>query len=222
MRKVVRLFCLSVGVAVLCFFSRMSIDVNASDLVLTPCKWNGSPSFVDSRDQHSYVQTRVGGHCWMAENLRFGKEVEDMRQDDDRILETSCYQNKSESCRRLGGLYTWNEAMAGVCPPGWRLPTDADWTALEHSFDSTITLDAEGWRGKDLAQKLVTLFGARFAGIAVSGWFFYEGRGAYFWTATSYSSAAAWSRGITRETEKVYRGPSDKQAGASVRCVRNP
>jgi uncharacterized protein (TIGR02145 family) len=155
----------------------------------------------------------------MAENLGFGKEVEDMGQDNDQVLETTCYQNKPENCRLLGGLYTWGEA-AGICPSGWRLPDDPDWTALERSIDSSVAVDAEGWRGNDLSQKLALGFGVRLAGIAVSGWFFYQGRGAYFWTATSYSSAAAWSRGVVVGTGRVFRGPSDKLAGASVRCVR--
>lgn len=215
--------------------------------LLRPCDWNGKATFIDPRDQQEYRQVQIGGQCWMASNLQYGAEVQDMEQQDNQRPECTCYQNQSVNCTRYGGLYTWEEAtghsspqgrpIQGLCPDGWHLPTDAEWAILEQALDPAIAGNPHDWRGAVLAHRLIGAdaawvppaqqreasgFEALPGGIAVSGWFFYLGRGAYFWTASPYSAAAAWSRGILSQAATVYRGPSDKSAGLSVRCLKDP
>ncbi len=64
-------------------------------------------SYVDSRDSNSYATVRLGTLEWFAENLRFGS-----------------------TCPLQHNLFTWYEATQGVCPEGWRLPSNADWKNL--------------------------------------------------------------------------------------------
>ena len=54
------------------------------------------------------------------------------------IIEKYCYDNDPVNCATYGGLYQWDEMMQyttqqgtqGICPAGWHLPTDAEWTIL--------------------------------------------------------------------------------------------
>lgn len=88
-------------------------------------------TFVDERDGQEYKYTTIGDQVWMAENLNYNAEG-------------SICQGKDESkCELYGRLYryTWQDRYTGldtinwnfidsVCPPGWHLPTLAEWKWL--------------------------------------------------------------------------------------------
>lgn len=214
---------------------------------LVPCEWNGKYNFTDPRDGRSYRQIQIGDQCWMAQNLYFGKVVPDMGQTNNRTAECTCQGNDPKNCEAYGGLYAWDEVMnytqpkegatiQGLCPDGWHLPSDAEWCEMEAFLDPNMAVRSEAWRYTNIAWRLMgdlenwnpkvfslnhSGFDALPAGSAVSGWFFYLGRGAYFWTSSPYSAAAAWSRGIHSQTGEVFRGPGDKLTGYSVRCIKD-
>ena len=99
----------------------------------------GNPSvtkgtFLDSRDGKVYKKVTIGGKTWMAENLNY---------DIPNVTTDVCYKNSADSCAKYGRLYNWNTAMngassppsnasvvRGICPVGWHIPSDAEWTAL--------------------------------------------------------------------------------------------
>ena len=79
-------------------------------------------TIVDSRDYNVYHYTTAAGLDWMAQNL--------------------AYAGKGYSyfdCEVMDGIfgryYTWNEARES-CPEGWRLPTNAEFLALNNAFSS--------------------------------------------------------------------------------------
>ncbi len=109
--------------------------------------------FTDDRDGVTYRTVRIGTQCWMAENLRYLPTVSPK---DRRSLicpwrwvyngsHTKPYYyvygyrgtrvkaaKETENYRHYGVLYNWSAAL-DVCPPGWHLPSDAEWTQLvEH------------------------------------------------------------------------------------------
>jgi hypothetical protein len=56
-------------------------------------------------------------------------------------IEKYCYNDDPLNCALYGGLYQWNEAMQwsttpgtqGICPPGWHIPTYAEFQTLSSS-----------------------------------------------------------------------------------------
>lgn len=86
-----------------------------------------------------YSTVLVGEQCWMTRNLNIGKRIYDtvnMKNND--TIEKHCYQNDSNYCTKMGGLYAWNELMQysvevgaqGICPHGWHIPTTKDFGVL--------------------------------------------------------------------------------------------
>jgi uncharacterized protein (TIGR02145 family) len=88
-------------------------------------------------DGNFYPSVIMGNQEWMAENLRVTRHA-----NGNNIIRY-CYDNDAANCGLYGGLYTWHTAMhgasssntnpsnvQGICPAGWHLPSDAEWTEL--------------------------------------------------------------------------------------------
>ncbi|MGD9931739.1 MAG: FISUMP domain-containing protein [Mangrovibacterium sp.] len=88
-----------------------------------------NPTFTDTRDKHEYKTIKIGDQVWMAENLAFKTETGCYfyGENTPELIDHPEYEELALSI--LGRLYTWDAAVA-ACPPGWHLPTDAEWTEL--------------------------------------------------------------------------------------------
>ena len=81
----------------------------------------------------------------MAENLNYGTMIPDYQTaSDNGLAEKYCSRNDSTMHSLYGGFYTyydWDELMdydtvhfQGLCPPGWKVPSGADWDSLISGF----------------------------------------------------------------------------------------
>ncbi len=107
-----------------------------------------------------YETLRVGSQCWFKSNLNvMGNE--DVLQGCN--IERYCYENDATMCNRYGGLYQFESILCedkelkpqGICPLGWRIPTDDDWGLLEIEMGmNTRDVMSYGFRGSDEGSKL--------------------------------------------------------------------
>lgn len=146
---------------------------------------------------------QIGNQVWMAENLNI------------KSKDSYCYKNLAENCKTFGRLYSWEKALR-ICPQGFRLPTDEDWTILA---DSLGGLDLAGFKlmmGGET--KFNVLMGGNYN--KTSNIFSYQFRNAYFWTATPFSETAAWMRQFSTEQANINRSTVKKGYYFSVRCIK--
>jgi uncharacterized protein (TIGR02145 family) len=191
-------------------------------------QFNCEDTLIDIRDGKKYTTVLVGSQCWMSKNLNIGTYIDPLiGQANNAVIEKYCYDNISSKCDSLGGLYEWNEmmqytiteGMQGVCPTGWHVPSDAEWSTLINYVGGPPTSDSM------LCEGCTTGFNALLSGglSGISGNFFNEDNFAYFWTSTEESTANAWSYSGFRISapQNNNQDLNPKEAAFSIRCIED-
>ncbi len=83
-----------------------------------------------------YRTVKIGDQCWFQENLNI---VNDEETEGSCSVTRLCYGDDVSWCDDFGGIYSFesascnekHEGMQGLCPLGWRIPSDNDWITLE-------------------------------------------------------------------------------------------
>lgn len=203
--------------------------------------------FTDERDGNTYGWVRIGDLEWMTSNLKY-YEIAPYYESTYNLFGGSNPQSVRSHFRvdfeadyeEYGNFYTWEEATSpGLCPEGWRLPTDADWKNLEMALGmSAKDADAEGWRGEQVATLLRQ--GAEGTGMALQlagevadagAWspepfWCFVGEFGYYWSASPVEDSGlqttiVWFRKIFADYTTVYRGSITQERLMRVRCCRD-
>ena len=221
---------------------------------------SGTPTVTDI-DGNTYSTVKIGEQCWMRENLKtthYADGVE-IPAGNDSVSSTIAYRycpnNNANNVPIYGYLYNWPAVMhgenssaanpsgvQGICPVGWHMPSDAEWTQLTNFVGSQAqyvcgdtnaniakalaattrwsTHTATCAVGNNLEANNSTGFSILPAGQRGGG----LGSGTHLWSAT-YSRYGAWCRLLQSENPSVvrtdwYYGGSPEN-GYSVRCLRN-
>ncbi|MCD4681570.1 MAG: T9SS type A sorting domain-containing protein, partial [Bacteroidales bacterium] len=208
-------------------------------------------TLVDIRDWKNYNTVQIGTQCWMAENLTYLPSVSPESAGSETLpyYYVFDYQGTSVSAAKAtsnyqtyGVLYNWPAAMAGeagsnsvpsgvqgVCPAGWHLPSDAEWTVLT---DLLGGLNVAGGKMKETG---TTHWYSPNTGATNSSGFTAlpggarESLGAFWnlraitsiWSSTDYSSSNALYRRLYYDAANVDSYGWTKESGFSVRCIEN-
>lgn len=104
--------------------------------------------FIDIRDDQIYKFIELGDQIWMAQNLSStmytdGTPINNVTDNASWLEQTSgayCWYDNLETHKYpYGALYNGYAISQNVCPVGWHIPSDDEWTQLE------IYLIAEGY-----------------------------------------------------------------------------
>jgi uncharacterized protein (TIGR02145 family) len=188
-------------------------------------------------DGHTYDLVQIGTQCWFKENLRSdnyrnGDVIPGNLNDDQWTSTTSgaqaIYDNDNANLATYGRLYNWyavNDAR-GLCPTGFHVPTDGEWTELENYLGGeevagakmkSSPSDTPPWDGMNSSGFSALPGGFRNYG---SGYFY--GLGSFgLWWSSSPSGSNAWYRTLDSGYSNVFRSGSSVRDGFSVRCVRD-
>jgi uncharacterized protein (TIGR02145 family) len=188
-----------------------------------------------------YTTVQIGTQCWMAQNLNIGTRINgSQNQANNSIVEKYCYNDIDSSCDIYGGLYQWNEAMQyvategvqGICPSGWHIPTDAEWTTISSNLGGLSVAGGKmketslnHWASPNTGATNISGFTALGAGYRS-----YIGAGFYdlkvvarFWTSTQNSTypGTAWIRYVYHYQRILIRDFFYNPDGWSIRCIKN-
>jgi uncharacterized protein (TIGR02145 family) len=198
-------------------------------------------------DGNVYKFVTIGAQVWMMENLKTTKYNDGIAiplVKDDKTWEALTtpaycwYKNDAASNKNAyGALYNWYAVSTNkLCPRGWHVPTDAEWTIL------TIYLGGEGAAGGKLKEKGTNRWESPNSGATnesgftalpggsrnYAGAFDYSGSNGLFfrsngcwWSSTELYTFNAYYRRMYNSLSVVYRSLSVKQSGYSVRCLKD-
>ena len=110
----------------------------------------GTSPMIDA-EYNEYKTVEIGTQCWTKTNMRahVGTEVT-YDQGEKPADEPFYFVVSGRDVNIYGYLYNWKAAKM-VCPDGWHLPTDAEWTQMENELSNIeIDPDATGIRGDHL------------------------------------------------------------------------
>jgi uncharacterized protein (TIGR02145 family) len=220
-----------------------------------------SGSFTDSRDGQEYGCVIIGNQVWMAENLKYLPQVDAVANGSlygkyyyvyaytpsgASEAEEIANAKATTNYQTYGVLYNWHAAMdasassatnpsgvQGVCPDGWHLPSDAEWTELSdfvdldndgdasNSNEGTSLKATSGWNSDGNGTDDYG-FSALPGGYRnFDGYFDYVGNNGHWWSATELNSSDAYNRILRYSYSDMYRGYYDKIFGFSVRCLQD-
>lgn len=187
-----------------------------------------------------YKVVRIGTQLWMAENLKTttyqdGSAIPNATDDNSWTRTNSgayCWYSNSVSYKdQYGALYNWYAVnTTKLCPTGWRVPNDGDWTYLTtylggQSVAGTKMKSTTGWhntlRNYDgngtnssgftgLPGGVRTPFLGPFDLIGTQG----------FWWSSSQQYGFGWNLTLYLDYDKAYQNTDDYHSGFSVRCIR--
>ncbi len=223
----------------------------------------GTPTMTDI-DGNVYNTILLGDQCWMKENLRTTSYA-----DGDSIpfgtyssgTEPFYYDDSGSSIplAERGYFYNWLAVMhgaassddvpsgvQGICPDGWHLPSDTEWTILTNyvsdqpeyicggntGYIAKAMAATSGWVSfnRECAPCDQSVYPNNTSGFGVipagSYWSYgYEDVGHYasFWssTETEYHSEFAHYLGFEFDSPEALGGVSSKSRRFSVRCLRD-
>jgi len=211
-------------------------------------KSNGTNAFWDNfsaagtvQDQSGnfYNTVAIGTQVWFKENLRTkkyrnGNNIVVKTNTDTSTLQGQMYYYNNDSLTNYsvyGALYNWKATQVSdsLCPVGWHVPTDAEWTTL------TTYLGGISVAGGKMKSVGTTYWNSPNSGATnESGFSLLPGGNrnnngsfsnirydAFFWSATEYDIFFAWYRYLNNFDGVVSRYYLSKPIGASVRCLKN-
>lgn len=195
---------------------------------------------VTDYDGNVYHTVAIGSQVWLKENLKTthysnGVPIPHVPGSNSWGSITTgarCYyDNDSLAYDSLyGALYNWFAAkdINEICPAGWHVPTDVEWTAVETFLGGSSVAGGkmkeagtEHWLPPNTGATNSSDFTGLPGGMLGTGFTFetlYEN--GLWWTSTT-SGSNAWSRYFWYLFAGVDRNPTPKSIALSIRCIKD-
>lgn len=195
------------------------------------CKKDEPVRTVTDIDNNVYKTVKIGNQEWMGENLRVVRfrngdsigTTSPPAQDLALVMEPNfqwSYEGDENKAITYGRLYTYYSIVdtRGICPEGWHVPSDQEWTIL-----------IENSGGESNAQQVLREndFNPQYGGLR-STWEFYDlDQYGHYWSNTLVENTVpgamdqVYIRTMTSGTAIVNRSYRYKKSGASIRCIKD-
>nr|MBM3931714.1 hypothetical protein [Sphingomonadales bacterium] len=226
----------------------------------------GQPTMTD-QDGFIYYTVLIGNQCWMQSNLRTtryrnGNVIttglpnitwQSTTSGAYAVYNISPYTNPTQNDSAWGKLYNHYAVLdiRGICPTGWRIPSESDWNVLMKTLDpqadttptATVrnqslvagaTLKSNrnqplpgGWSSPNTGATNLSGFSGLPSGYRSDGGTYNSaGLFAQWWSSARIPASGslppkAWYRGVDYNNTRVVQGNPFVTNGMAVRCIRN-
>jgi uncharacterized protein (TIGR02145 family) len=197
---------------------------------LTVCDYDGNPYYV----------VHIGTQLWMHENLKVihynnGGIIPNIAGDTEWEASTSgayCWYNNNKTTYgdTYGALYKWYTVSTGnLCPTGWHVPTDAEWTILTDYLGGESVAGGKlketgttHWTSPNEGATNESGFNALPGGVRLySGMFNGLSGSSYWWSSTEANASSGYDRVVLYYTININRSSINKKSGCYVRCIKD-
>ena len=220
-----------------------TITITVEDVSQNPTSGYGSN--ITDKEGNSYKTVYIGTQQWMAENLKVSKysdgtTIPNITGDTEWSSLTtgafSYYNNVAANNAKYGKLYNWyavsktTNGNKNLCPAGWHVPTDAEWTVLTDYLGEELVAGGKmkevgttSWISPNTEATNTSLFTGLPGGYRTKEGFYKPIIGAVgiWWSSTESYTGTAWNRILYYDDGGVKRNYSDRENGLSVRCLRD-
>jgi len=205
-----------------------------------------STGTVTDIDGNVYNIVTIGTQAWMKENLKTTKyndgtaipNITDNNAWATLSTPSYCWYNNDATFYNTtyGALYNWFTVDAAsnggknVCPTGWHLPSDNEWTILtsylggaDVAGDKLKETGTTHWLTSNMGVTNETNFTALPGGSRdlPGGTFNYFGYLGYWWSSTEDLTNQAFNMSMYASYNGVYRVKEYKGFGLSIRCIKD-
>ncbi len=190
-------------------------------------------------DDNVYHTVKIGDQWWTVENLttthyRNGNPISNIKdQSTWSSLMTGAlcsYDNNTDFVPVYGRLYNWFAVTDSrkLAPAGWHVPTDAEWQTLINYLGGSSVAGGKmkeagetHWNYSHTAVKNESGFTALPAGGRFFSGSLNMGTDAFFWSSSESEAGDAWRVNLNYLHLETSRKDYFKEAGFSVRLVRD-
>jgi uncharacterized protein (TIGR02145 family) len=191
-------------------------------------------------DGFKYESIEIGTQVWLTSNLKTSRyrngNVIPLTASDYTWANTSSgaycsYGNENANVSLYGALYNWYAVVdpRGLCPTGWHVPTNEDWTTLtaylgglEISGGKMKETGFDFWFEPNSGATNSSGFKAKGAGFRdYTGTYADFKMLAYIWSSSEYSSTHGIARKFFYDFPSVSFAGNFKNSGFSVRCIKD-
>ena len=124
--------------------------------------------------------------------------------------------------------YVTFQGTQGICPSGWHIPSDEEWTKLSNYLggesEAGGKVKEEGtvhWYPPNVATNSSGFTGLPGGYRNSSGSFLNLEYAGFYWSSSQSSTLNAWYRDLYYNNTVMTRNNWDKVVGFSVRCLKN-
>lgn len=191
----------------------------------------GSDSTVTDYDGNVYHLVTIGSQVWTRENLR------SLHYSDGTVIPNVLSYNNNDSLAGIyGRLYDWNSTMRnstnqgvqGVCPAGFHVPTDSEWTVLGNYLGGNSIAggklketDTTHWYSPNTGATNSSGFTALGGGEWENGIYQYMKMAGVFWSSTQANTTQAKYRYLQHNSIALGIFTWNKNLAYSVRCIKD-
>ena len=210
-----------------------------------PPSFTCGTSTISDLDGNIYNTVLIGTQCWTKQNLKVTKYNDGSNIPEIPVSGTwnttivtgarTVYADLPANLSTYGYLYNWYAAndVKKICPTGWHVPTDPEWTSLEIQLGGSAGAGGKMKQQGDVSTSPPGLWnfpntGAdNLSGFTALPGGFRNFRGSvsinlntFFWSNTS-SLSDAISRSLEATNSRVGNSVNSKYLGYSIRCLKD-